>query len=120
MTPSPGTIRRSAAAISARRAMIAASGVGMRIGDPPGSQLGGLLSHPLFSLMSYVGPGLTPANKKPRPLERGLVHTCSRTCSRDGSALARFEAGIGFVDGVEAARGTDDAAVLVALLERLQ
>src|SRR5579885_2398338 len=37
-----------------------------------------------------------------------------------GSALAGFEAGIALVDDVDAALATHDAAVLVALLQRLQ
>src|SRR5260370_28256904 len=108
-------MRRSAAAISARRAITAASGVGMRMAGPSRRSAGGLLGRPLFSLPFYVGPGVAPANKKPRPLERGLV----RNCSRDGSALARFEAGIDLVDNVDAALAPDDAPVLVALLDRL-
>src|SRR2546430_2184509 len=37
MTPSPGTIRRNAAAISSRRAMVAPSGVGISMVAPPRS-----------------------------------------------------------------------------------
>src|SRR6185437_3209480 len=114
MTPSPETIRRNAAAISARRAMMAASGVGMRMGLLPldrGTAGGTDRSQPASCWPR--GPAAPTKN-------RALQGAVRRTAIPGLSALARLVAGVGLVDHVDAALAAHDAAVLVALLERFQ
>src|SRR5690349_13704690 len=105
MTPSPGTMRRSAAAISSRRAMTAASGKGMSIGGICHCERSEAISRRQIAARSRLPRRLTA------PRNDSLCR---------GSALAGLEARVRLVDHVDAALAPDDAAVLVALLQCLQ
>src|ERR1041385_9189422 len=91
ITPSPGTIARSAATISARRARI------------PGSRAGICI------------PGLS--HEKAAEAEGPAARGRSR---RPGLALAGLEARVGLVDDVDAALAAHDTGVLVAQLHGLE
>src|SRR5438477_3528081 len=126
MTPPPATMRRNAAAISSRRAMTAWSGAGISIALPlrprhSGTALRagpGIHEHGLRVVRRIVGaswPGVVV-------MDSGLA-----TAQRSGMtvlgeclALACLEARIGLVDDVDPPLAPHDAAVLVALLQRLQ
>src|ERR1043165_7626279 len=92
ITPSPGTIARSADTISARRPRMT------------GSRGGICMPRSLRQMKK---------RRKPEGPRRLLF-------SAYALALARLEARVGLVDDVDAALATDDAAVLVARLHRLE
>src|SRR5437899_3216077 len=92
ITPSPGTMARSAATISDRRARMAGSSGGI------------CMPRSLRQMKKRRKPRLPP-------------RLPSRTLR---SALAGLEARVGLVDDVDAAFAAHDAAVLVARLHGLQ
>src|SRR5437764_14156028 len=102
MTPSPGTIRLSADAISSRRARTLASGSGISIDRMCHCERSEAISRHLVSACSELPQRLTA------PRNDVIL------------ALAGLEARAGFVDHVDAALAPDDAAILVALLQCLQ
>src|SRR5215469_6345123 len=116
MTASGETMRRSAAAISPRRAMTPASGVGISMRK---------VSHRARGDAIRAEFTVT-ASRDQRPKTQELQRKCGDFCviatpghrrrlARD-SALARLEARIGLVDHEHPPAPTHHAAVLVALL----
>src|SRR5262249_51805258 len=92
-TPSPGTMARSAATISARRPRMAGSRGGICM----------------------------PRSLRQMKGRRKPMASAAWICGRERAlALTRLEARVGLVDDVDAALAAHDAAVLVARLHRLQ
>src|SRR5579859_132261 len=98
-----GTMARNAAAISRLRAITPASGVGICIRR---------LCHCARS----------DAISRPQPLQLSRLprRLLAPRNDANASALARLEARVGLVDDKDAAAPAHDAAVLVALFQRLQ
>src|SRR5258707_1116278 len=104
MTPSPGTISRSAAAISLRRAMTAASGSGISIVKFCHCERSDAISS------RRVSPRLRLPGRLAAPRNDAIRM----------SALTGFEARVDFVDHVDPPLAPHHAAVLVAFLQCLQ
>src|ERR1700730_1148108 len=100
ITPSPGTMARSAATISARRPRMS------------GSRAGICMPRSLRQ---------TKRRRKPKPPPPNLMPVCDRALALSRAlALAALIARVGLVDDVDAALAAHDAAILVAQLHGLE
>src|SRR5260221_13371461 len=106
MPPSARTMRRNASAISARRAMMLASGSGIRMGPLPVARG--------EAAFTYVTDRRRWSGRRRRTGGRGAA------ARGVGSALTRLVARVDLVDHVDPPLAPDDTTVLVALLQRFQ